>query len=96
MWSVLAVGLFNSIMFPNIFTLGVAGLGYRTGRASSLLIMAIIGGAIIPEIMGLTADRLGLQHSLFIPALCYGYIIFYGMSGYKINRGNSIEKTAHE
>jgi FHS family L-fucose permease-like MFS transporter len=83
MWSVLAIGLFNSVMFPNIFTLGIANLGHLTGRASSLLIMAIVGGAIVPEIMGITADQLGLQHSLFIPALCYLYIIFYGLSGYK-------------
>jgi FHS family L-fucose permease-like MFS transporter len=89
MYSVLAIGLFNSIMFPNIFTLGIANLGHLTGRASSLLIMAIIGGAIVPEIMGLAADRIGLQHSLFIPAICYLYIIFYGLSGYKSNPGEA-------
>ena len=55
-WSVVCIGMFNSIMFPNIFTLGIEGLGPLTGRASSLLIMAIVGGAVIPELQGMLAD----------------------------------------
>ncbi|MDE1171798.1 MAG: sugar MFS transporter [Verrucomicrobium sp.] len=81
MWAVLAIGLFNSVMFPNIFTLGIARLGRLTGHGSSLLIMAIVGGALVPVAMGHAADLLGVQHSLFIPALCYLYIIYYGLSG---------------
>jgi MFS transporter, FHS family, L-fucose permease len=83
MWAVLAIGLFNSIMFPTIFTLGIANLGHLTGRGSSLLIMAIVGGAIVPVAMGYAADRFGVHHSLFIPALCYLYIIYYGLAGYR-------------
>jgi FHS family L-fucose permease-like MFS transporter len=86
MWSVLGVGFFNSIMFPNIFTLGISRLGHLTSRGSSILIMAIVGGAVIPAIMGHMADLLGIHHSLFIPALCYLYIIYYGLSGYRDNR----------
>ncbi len=81
MWSLLAVGLFNSIMFPTIFTLGVAGLGKLTSRGSSLLVMAIVGGAVIPVIFGLIADRVGLQRAFVLPALCYFYIVFYGIRG---------------
>ncbi len=83
MWSVLAIGLFNSIMFPNIFTLGISGLGHLTSRGSSLLIMAIVGGAIVPAAMGKAADSFGIHHALFIPALCYLYIVFYGLKGYR-------------
>jgi FHS family L-fucose permease-like MFS transporter len=86
MWSVLAIGFFNSIMFPNIFTLGISRLGHLTSRGSSILIMAIVGGAVIPAIMGRMADLFGIHHSLFIPALCYLYIIYYGLSGYRDNR----------
>lgn len=83
MWSVLAIGLFNSVMFPTIFTLGIANLGHLTGRGSSLMIMAIVGGAIIPVAMGYAADLFGVHHSLFIPALCYLYLVYYGLSGYR-------------
>ncbi|HEY0256818.1 MAG TPA: sugar MFS transporter [Candidatus Methylacidiphilales bacterium] len=89
MWSVLAIGLFNSIMFPNIFTLGISDLGHLTSRGSSILIMAIVGGAIVPTMMGRAADLFGIHHSLFIPALCYLYIIYYGLKGYRDNRVNN-------
>ncbi len=81
MWSILAVGLFNSIMFPSIFTLGIAGLGPATGRGSGLLIAAIVGGAIIPVAEGLMADRIGIHLAFMLPALCYLYIVFYGFRG---------------
>lgn len=81
MWSIIAVGLFNSIMFPSIFTLGIAELGPLTGEGSGILIMAIVGGAIIPVIVGALADHLGIHHSLFVPAICYLYIVFYGLKG---------------
>jgi FHS family L-fucose permease-like MFS transporter len=85
MWSILAVGLFNSIMFPTIFSLGVAELGSLTGNGSGLLSMAIVGGAILPLIQGAIADRIGLHHAFFIPVICYLYILFYGLSGSKPN-----------
>jgi len=78
MWAILLVGLFNSIMFPNIFTLGIRGLGRLTSHGSSLLIMAIVGGAVIPVLMGRVADIIGLHQSFFIPAICYLYIAYYG------------------
>lgn len=84
MWSVLAIGFFNSVMFPNIFTLSIDRLGHLTSEGSSLLVMSIVGGAIVPVVMGQAADTFGIHHSLFIPALCYLYIAYYGLSGYKV------------
>ena len=81
MWTILLVGLFNSIMFPSIFTLGVDGLGPLTGDGSALLIAAIVGGAIIPELQGLLADRIGIHHAFILPVLCYIYIAYYGFRG---------------
>ncbi len=81
MASVIAIGLFNSIMFPTIFTLGIERMGPMTGKASSLLVMAIVGGAILPLAQGVLADRLGIQHAFILPVLCYGYIVFYGLRG---------------
>ena len=82
--TILAVGLFNSIMFPTIFTLGVADLGTLTGRGSGLLVQAIVGGAAVPVLMGFFADRIGIHHSLFLPFLCYLFVIYYGWRGYRI------------
>jgi FHS family L-fucose permease-like MFS transporter len=84
MYSIIAIGLFNSIMFPTIFALGIERLGPMTSKASSLLIMAIVGGALIPQLQGFLADHIGLQHAFFLPLLCYAYIVFYGLSGSKI------------
>lgn len=81
MWTILAVGLFNSIMFPNIFTLGVHGLGKHTTKGSGILVMAIVGGAIIPVLQGLIADQVGIHHAFFLPVLCYLYIAYYGFKG---------------
>jgi len=85
MWSILAVGLFNSIMFPTIFSLGVAELGPLTGSGSGILTMAIVGGAILPVIQGVIADHVGIHHAFFLPLLCYLYILFYGLNGSKPN-----------
>lgn len=84
MWLILSVGLFNSIMFPSIFSLGVAGLGKHTGQASGILCMAIVGGALIPLLQGYLADSIGIQKAFFIPVLCYLYIVYYGYRGHKI------------
>ncbi len=81
MWSIILVGFFNSIMFPSIFTLGIAKLGPRTGDGSGLLIMAIVGGAILPVAQGAIADRIGIHHAFLLPVLCYLYIVFYGLRG---------------
>jgi FHS family L-fucose permease-like MFS transporter len=85
MWTILAVGLFNSIMFPTIFSLGVAELGPLTGNGSGLLNMAIVGGAILPVVQGVIADRVGLHHAFVLPVICYLYILYYGLSGSKAN-----------
>ena len=90
MWTILAVGFFNSIMFPTIFSLGVAELGPLTGNASGLLNMAIVGGAILPLIQGSIADHVGIHHAFFLPVICYLYILFYGLSGSKPNSGRSV------
>jgi len=82
--AILAVGLFNSIMFPTIFTLAVAELGPLTGRGSGLLVQAIVGGAAIPVMMGYLADRFGIHHSLVLPLLCYLFVVYYGARGYRI------------
>jgi MFS transporter, FHS family, L-fucose permease len=84
MWAVLAIGLFNSIMFPTIFTLGVARLGRHTGEGSGVLCMAIVGGALVPVIQGYFADTIGLLSSFFVPAICYAYIVFYGLKGHVV------------
>jgi len=91
MWSIILVGFFNSIMFPSIFTLGVAELGPLTGDGSGILIMAIVGGALIPLAQGAIADRIGIHHAFFLPVICYLYILFFALSGSKPNS----ERHAH-
>src|ERR1700733_13185347 len=85
MWSIILVGFFNSIMFPSIFTLGVAELGPLTGDGSGVMIMAIVGGAIIPVAQGAIADRIGIHHAFFLPVICYLYVLFFALSGSKPN-----------
>jgi MFS transporter, FHS family, L-fucose permease len=77
-FAIVSVGLFNSIMFPTIFTLAIRGLGPMAERASSLLIMAIVGGAVIPLAHGALADRAGLQLAFVLPFACYLYIAYFG------------------
>ena len=83
MWSIILVGFFNSVMFPSIFTLGIAELGPLTGDGSGMLIMAIVGGAIIPVIQGAIADRIGIHHAFILPVICYLYIVYYAFRGSK-------------
>src|SRR5262249_17577450 len=80
-WTILDVGCFNSIMFPTIFSLGVAELGPLTGTGSGLLNMAIVGGAILPVIQGVIADHIGIHHAFLLPVICYVYILFYALKG---------------
>ena len=79
-------GFFNSVMFPNIFTLGIAGLGPMTSKGSGLIMTAVVGGAIIPPLIGELADHVGIQYSFVIPVICYLYIAYYGMWGSKPSR----------
>lgn len=78
MWAILAVGLFNSIMFPTIFSMALHGLGKYTGQGSGILCMAIVGGAIVPFAQGALADAMGVQASFLLPAACYGFILYFG------------------
>ena len=81
MYAVLAIGLFNSIMFPTIFTLGIANLGRHTGEGSGVLCMAIVGGAIVPVIAGYVADMSTIAFSFIVSVVCYLYIVYYGLKG---------------
>lgn len=85
MWSMLAVGLFNSIMWPNIFSLAIDGLGKYRIKASGILVMAAVGGAIFPVLQGMFADSsyIGLHLSYILPFSCYIFVLYYGLNGYK-------------
>jgi MFS transporter, FHS family, L-fucose permease len=83
MWSLILVGLFNSVMFATIFTLAVDNLGKHTNQGSGILCTAIVGGAVIPLMQGLVADSIGLNLAFIIPILCYAYIAWYGFIGHK-------------
>ena len=83
-WSILLVGFFNSTMFPTIFTLGIAEMGPLTGKASGLLIQAIVGGAVIPLVQGAIADKVGIHHAFVLPVICYIFIAYYGFRGSRV------------
>lgn len=83
MWTIIAVGLFNSIMFPTIFALSIEGLGPLTADGSAMLVAAIVGGAIIPLAQGFIADKVGIHHAFFLPVICYLYIAYFGFKGSK-------------
>ncbi len=82
-WSVVLIGFFHSIMFPTIFALSIKNLGPLTKRGSSLLVMAIIGGGVFPPIMGGISDASSIQRAFLVPLLCYLFILYFGLSGYK-------------
>jgi len=88
LWSLVACGLCNSVMWPCIFPLGVAGLGSFTSQGSGILVTMVVGGAIIPEIQGLLADHFGYQPSFLVVLACYAYLVYFALSGYR-NRGSS-------
>jgi FHS family L-fucose permease-like MFS transporter len=83
MWAVLAIGLFNSIMFPTIFSLAVTGLGKHTAQGSGVLCLAIVGGALVPLLQGVFADQIGIHLSFVVPLVCYFFIVYYGLVGSK-------------
>lgn len=89
-WAIILIGFCNSIMWSNIFTLAIDGLGKFTSKGSGLLVMAIVGGAFIPLAHGFLADRIGLQSSYAIAIVCYLYVLFYAVRGYRIGKtGNN-------
>jgi FHS family L-fucose permease-like MFS transporter len=87
-WSLLSIGLFNSIMFPTIFTLASEGLGTRAAEGSGVICMAIVGGAIVPLVTGNAADLWGLKHALVVPAACYLTILAFGWYARRPLRGS--------
>ncbi len=82
-WTLVLCGFFNSIMFPNIFALGIAGLGPMTSKGSGLLMTACLGGAVVPFLLGALADKIGIQHAFVLPLFCYLFIAYYGLWGSK-------------
>ncbi len=92
MWCLLGIGLFNSIMWSNIFTLSISGLGEYKSQGSSLLVMAILGGAVIPLIQGSVADAVGIQYSFLLPVLCYAYVAWFGLFCLKKFKSTDLER----
>jgi FHS family L-fucose permease-like MFS transporter len=86
MWCIIGVGLFTSIGWSNTFSLAIEGTGIYKSQASSLLVMAILGGAILPPVQGRIADRWNLQLSYLVPLIAYVYVAFYGWKGHKMGR----------
>jgi FHS family L-fucose permease-like MFS transporter len=86
LWCILAVGLFNSIMFSNVFTLAIRELGEHTAQGSSLLVMMILGGAVVPPLQGLLADNIGVHMAFALPIVCYVYLMWYGFKGCTIRK----------
>ncbi len=82
-WCLVAVGFFHSIMFPTIFALGLKGLGNSTKLGSSLLVMSIIGGAIVPAAMGRISDLSNIQIAFIVPLICHAYVLYFGLRGHK-------------
>ncbi len=93
-WAILCVGLFCSVMWSNIFSLAIEGLGALKSQASSLLVIAILGGAVLPPIQGTVADHWGIQFSFVVPMVAFAYIAFYGLYGYRAGRQAGVEPAA--
>lgn len=91
MWSVIGIGLFNSIMWSNIFTLAIAKLGKHTSQGSSLLVMMIVGGAILPLITGFLSDVTSIVDAVLVPLVAYCYIAFFGLKGYRTKEEAEID-----
>jgi FHS family L-fucose permease-like MFS transporter len=85
-WSLILCGFANSIMYPTIFALGIAELGPLTSKGSGVITLGNVGGAVIPPLFGLIADKTSYQHAFLLPIACYLFMIFYGVSGYKPGR----------
>ncbi len=82
-WAVVLLGFFDSIMFPTIFALSVKNLGAYTKLGSALLVMSIIGGAIVPAVMGYISDASSIQKAFLVPLICYSYVLYFAVRGYK-------------
>ncbi|MGX5853852.1 L-fucose:H+ symporter permease [Dyadobacter jiangsuensis] len=85
------VGLFTSVMYPILFTLSIKDLGIYTKTGSSLIIMSIVGGAVIPPVMGLLSDGFGIQKAFVVPVLCYAYLVYYARAGHVVTQANATQ-----
>jgi len=85
-WCLVLCGLANSIMYPTIFALGIAELGPMTSKGSGVITIGNVGGAVIPPLFGYLAVKLGYQHAFVLPIICYLFVAYYGLSGYKPSR----------
>jgi FHS family L-fucose permease-like MFS transporter len=85
-WTLVFCGLANSIMYPTIFTLGIAELGHMTSKGSGVITIGNVGGAVVPPLFGFLADKIGIQYAFALPIICYLFITYYGISGYKPTR----------
>ena len=85
-WSLVLCGVANSIMYPNIFALGIAELGPLTSKGSGVITIGNVGGAVVPLLFGWLADKIGIQYAFVLPILCYLYVAYYGLVGYKPSR----------
>lgn len=88
LWALVSCGLFNSVMWPCIFPMSLEGLGDRVSQGSGIMVMMIVGGAIVPELQGLAADRFGYQPSFLIVLACYVFILFFAVAGHWAGRSD--------
>jgi FHS family L-fucose permease-like MFS transporter len=88
-WAILGIGMFCSVMWSNIFSLAIEGLGPLKSQGSSLLVMAVLGGAVLPPIQGFMADHTSIQASFIVPVVAFAYICFYGVYGYRAGRSSA-------
>ena len=95
-YAVVLIGFFHSIMFPTIFALGIKNLGPFTKRGSSLMVMAISGAMVVPPIMGKISDLSNIQHAFWVPLLCYAYVLYFAVAGYKPKRALAATEAAAE
>jgi FHS family L-fucose permease-like MFS transporter len=99
-WAIVLIGFFHSIMFPTIFALSLKNLGPYTKLGSSLLVMSIIGGAVIPAVMGRISDAWNIQRAFVVPLICHAYVLYFAMWGYRpvgvVNDGTSLAIPATE
>jgi FHS family L-fucose permease-like MFS transporter len=86
-FALMTLFFFESIMFPTIFALGIKDLGHHTKKASSFLIMSIVGGALVPYIMGILSDRYSTAFAFIVPLICFIVVAWYGWKGYRIKEG---------
>ena len=93
-WAIVLIGFFHSIMFPTIFALGIHNLGRYTKIGSSFLIMAVIGGAVFPGIMGRISDATSIQRAFVVPLVCYVFVLYFGLQGYKSGREDPLPESA--